>query len=145
LPHRTQIVHELDSSMIIHYLDIGPNMTVCESGTGSGAMSHAILRSIAPRGMLHTYEFNGMRAKRARLEFEGHGLGHLVEVHHRDVCGKKKKKKKKKRRKRKEEEEEKVATPLGLMKKKRRMMGETTAGDDDGADDSDDIDDERPD
>ncbi|KAL3777620.1 hypothetical protein ACHAW5_006771 [Stephanodiscus triporus] len=67
LPHRTQIVHELDSSMIIHYLDIGPNMIVCESGTGSGAMSHAILRSIAPGGMLHTYEFNGVRAERARL------------------------------------------------------------------------------
>ncbi|KAL3808191.1 hypothetical protein ACHAXA_009546 [Cyclostephanos tholiformis] len=88
LPHRTQIVHELDASMIVHYLDIGPNMVVCESGTGSGAMSHAILRSIAPLGKLHTYEFNRMRVEKARLEFEGHGLGHLVEVHHRDVCGK---------------------------------------------------------
>jgi tRNA (adenine57-N1/adenine58-N1)-methyltransferase len=89
LPHRTQIVHELDASMITHYLEISPNMTVCESGTGSGAMSHVILRSIAPRGKLHTYEFNKMRVTKARKEFEGHGLGHLVECHHRDVCGKK--------------------------------------------------------
>ncbi|KAL7533121.1 hypothetical protein ACHAXR_005055 [Thalassiosira sp. AJA248-18] len=89
LPHRTQIVHELDASMIVHYLNLQPNMTVCESGTGSGAMSHAILRSIAPHGKLHTYEFNKMRVEKAREEFEGHGLGHLVEVHHRDVCGKK--------------------------------------------------------
>mmetsp|Transcript_37837 Transcript_37837/g.80821 ORF Transcript_37837/g.80821 Transcript_37837/m.80821 type:complete len:517 (+) Transcript_37837:100-1650(+) len=88
LPHRTQIVHELDASMIIHYLNLCPNMIVCESGTGSGAMSHAILRSIAPRGKLHTYEFNKMRVEKAREEFEGHGLQHLVEVHHRDVCGK---------------------------------------------------------
>lgn len=89
LPHRTQIVHELDASMIIHYLEISPNMTVCESGTGSGAMSHVILRSIAPKGKLHTYEFNKMRVSKARKEFEGHGLGHMVQVHHRDVCGKK--------------------------------------------------------
>lgn len=89
LPHRTQIVHELDASMIVHYLNLCPNMTVCESGTGSGAMSHAILRSIAPKGKLHTYEFNKMRVEKARKEFEGHGLKHLVEVHHRDVCGKK--------------------------------------------------------
>ena len=89
LPHRTQIVHELDASMIVHYLNLCPDMIVCESGTGSGAMSHAILRSIAPHGRLHTYEFNKMRVEKARKEFVGHGLGHLVEVHHRDVCGKK--------------------------------------------------------
>ncbi|KAL3797091.1 hypothetical protein HJC23_000429 [Cyclotella cryptica] len=89
LPHRTQIVHELDASMIVHYLNLIPNMVVCESGTGSGAMSHVILRSIAPKGKLHTYEFNKIRADKARVEFQGHGLGHLVEVHHRDVCGKK--------------------------------------------------------
>ncbi|KAL3769611.1 hypothetical protein ACHAWO_011557 [Cyclotella atomus] len=88
LPHRTQIVHELDASMIVHNLNLTPNMTVCESGTGSGAMSHCILRSIAPHGKLHTYEFNKVRADKARVEFEGHGLSHLVTVHHRDVCGK---------------------------------------------------------
>ena len=88
LPHRTQIVHELDASMIIHYLELRPNMIVCESGTGSGAMSHAILRSIAPCGKLHTYEFNGMRATKAKKEFVEHGIGHLVQVYHRDVCGK---------------------------------------------------------
>ena len=89
LPHRTQIVHELDASMIVHYLNLCPNMIVCESGTGSGAMSHAILRSIAPKGKLHTYEFNKMRVEKARKEFEGHGLKDLADVHHRDVCGKK--------------------------------------------------------
>jgi len=90
LPHRTQIVHELDASMIVHYLNLTPNMVVCESGTGSGAMSHVILRSIAPKGKLHTYEFNKVRVEKARREFVGHGLGHLVQVHWRDVCGKKK-------------------------------------------------------
>ena len=88
LNHRTQIVHELDASMICFYLELRPNMTVCESGTGSGALSHAILRSIAPRGKLHTFEFNESRASKAKEEFEKNGVTHLVDVAHVDVCGK---------------------------------------------------------
>ena len=91
LNHRTQIVHELDASIVIFNLDLQPNMIVCESGTGSGAMSHAILRTIAPYGKLHTYEFNQMRVLEARKEFERNGVNHLVKVHWRDVCGKDKK------------------------------------------------------
>lgn len=86
LNHRTQIVHELDQSQIIFQLNLRPNMTVVESGTGSGAMSHAILRTIAPHGQLHTYEFNKARAEAAREEFKSNGVGHLVTTHHRDVC-----------------------------------------------------------
>mmetsp|Transcript_7903 Transcript_7903/g.12089 ORF Transcript_7903/g.12089 Transcript_7903/m.12089 type:complete len:419 (-) Transcript_7903:898-2154(-) len=88
LPHRTQIIHELDASMICHYLELRPNMVVCESGTGSGAMSHAILRSIAPQGKLYTYEFNEQRADKAREEFKNNGVSHMVDVFHHDVCGK---------------------------------------------------------
>jgi tRNA (adenine57-N1/adenine58-N1)-methyltransferase len=88
LNHRTQIVHELDASVVVFNLNLRPNMVVCESGTGSGAMSHCILRTIAPFGTLHTYEFNGMRAKTAREEFKRNKADHLVTVHWRDVCGK---------------------------------------------------------
>jgi tRNA (adenine57-N1/adenine58-N1)-methyltransferase len=87
LNHRTQIVHELDQAQIIFQLFIQPNMTVVESGTGSGAMSHAIMRTIAPHGLLHSFEFNGHRAEAARQEFRNNGVSHLVEVHHKDVCG----------------------------------------------------------
>ena len=38
LPHRTQIVHELDQSYIVFMLGIRPGSIVLESGTGSGAM-----------------------------------------------------------------------------------------------------------
>jgi tRNA (adenine57-N1/adenine58-N1)-methyltransferase len=86
LPHRTQIIHELDSSMIVFQLGLKPNMTVVESGTGSGALSHAALRTLAPRGHLHTFEFHEARANRAREEFQNHNLSHLVTVHHADVC-----------------------------------------------------------
>lgn len=88
LNHRTQIIHFLDASMIVFYLNIRPNMVICESGTGSGALSHCIMRSIAPKGMLHTYEFNQQRAETAKLEFADNGVSHISEVHHKDVCGK---------------------------------------------------------
>eukprot|EP00531_Pseudo-nitzschia_arenysensis_P007360 CAMPEP_0116129272 /NCGR_PEP_ID=MMETSP0329-20121206/7838_1 /TAXON_ID=697910 /ORGANISM="Pseudo-nitzschia arenysensis, Strain B593" /LENGTH=451 /DNA_ID=CAMNT_0003623533 /DNA_START=101 /DNA_END=1453 /DNA_ORIENTATION=+ len=88
LNHRTQIIHFLDASMIVYYLNLRPNMVVCESGTGSGALSHSLMRTIAPKGMLHTYEFNEVRAETARKEFASNGLGHLSRVYHKDVCGK---------------------------------------------------------
>jgi len=88
LNHRTQIIHFLDASMIVFYLNIRPNMIICESGTGSGALSHCIMRSIAPKGMLHTFEFNQKRAETAKLEFADNGVSHLTQVHHKDVCGK---------------------------------------------------------
>ena len=88
LPHRTQIIHELDAAVIVCQLNLRPNCVVCESGTGSGSMSHSILRTIAPRGKLHTYEFNKGRVLQARDDFRKNGVGHLVDVHWRDVCGK---------------------------------------------------------
>ena len=86
LLHRTQIVQELDQVQVVMRLNVRPNMEVLESGTGSGAMSHAMLRTIAPKGHLHTFEFNQHRAETARQEFKVHGLGHLVTVQHQDVC-----------------------------------------------------------
>lgn len=86
LNHRTQIVQDLDQSQIVFQLYLRPNMTVVESGTGSGAMSHAFMRTIAPHGHLHTYEFNQVRAETAAKEFASNGASHLVTVHHRDVC-----------------------------------------------------------
>ena len=88
LPHRTQIIHELDAAVIVCQLNLRPNCVVCESGTGSGSMSHSILRTIAPRGKLHTYEFNKARVLQARDDFQKNGVSHLVDVHWRDVCGK---------------------------------------------------------
>lgn len=88
LPHRTQIVHELDASMVVFMLGLKPGHVVCESGTGSGAMSTTIMRSIAPSGHLHTFEFNESRVDAATAEFRQNGVGHLCTVRHRDVCGK---------------------------------------------------------
>lgn len=40
-----------------------------ESGTGTGAMSHSLMRAISPSGHLHTFEFNETRATMARCVF----------------------------------------------------------------------------
>ena len=87
LNHRTQIVQELDAAYVSFRLGLRPNMVVAESGTGSGAMSHGIMRAVAPGGMLHTFEFNKHRVKEARREFEENGVKHLARVYWRDVCG----------------------------------------------------------
>lgn len=86
LPHRTQILYTADISMILFELEVQPGSIVVESGTGSGSLSHAFLRSLKPSGHLHTFDFHEARADQARNEFQRHGLGDFVTVYHRDVC-----------------------------------------------------------
>ncbi|XDV49974.1 hypothetical protein PO909_019112, partial [Leuciscus waleckii] len=59
---------------------------VCFPGTGSGSLSHSILRTIAPTGHLHTVEFHAQRAEKATQEFKEHKVSHLVTVRNQDVC-----------------------------------------------------------
>ena len=86
LPHRTQILYSTDISMILLQLELKPGSVVVESGTGSGSLSHAFARTIAPSGHLHTFDFHEERADKARKEFQEHGLDKNVTVRHRDVC-----------------------------------------------------------
>lgn len=70
--------------------ECGPQGTLDAScllpGTGSGSVSHAIIRSIAPTGHLHTVEFHQQRADKAREEFQEHRVSQWVTVHTQDVC-----------------------------------------------------------
>jgi len=59
---------------------------VVESGTGSGSLSHALIRSVFPTGHLHTFEFHLERSQKARQEFAEHGLSEYATVYHRDAC-----------------------------------------------------------
>ncbi|XP_062296006.1 tRNA (adenine(58)-N(1))-methyltransferase catalytic subunit TRMT61A [Scomber scombrus] len=86
LPHRTQILYTTDIATITMMLDLKPGSVVCESGTGSGSLSHAILRTIAPTGHLHTVEFHQKRAEAVAEEFKEHRVDHLVTVRNQDVC-----------------------------------------------------------
>lgn len=86
LPHRTQIIYTPDISMIVFQLELRPGSVVIESGTGSGSLSHALIRAIKPNGHLYTFDFHEQRADVARNEFESHGIGDFVTVAHQDVC-----------------------------------------------------------
>lgn len=86
VPHRTQIIYTPDISMILFQLEVKPGSVVVESGTGSGALSHFLIRAIMPHGHLHTYDFHEKRVEIARKEFQAHGLSSLVTTYYRDVC-----------------------------------------------------------
>lgn len=85
LPHRTQIVYSPDASYIIHRLQIRPNSRVLESGTGSGAFTHALARVIGNTGQIYTYEYHLDRFEQAVSEFASHNLPRVVTTH-RNVC-----------------------------------------------------------
>ena len=66
---RTQIVDEVDSSVVTLHLDVHPGFTVVETGTGSGCMTMSLARAVHPSGHVFTFEYNGVRAQKAREEF----------------------------------------------------------------------------
>jgi tRNA (adenine57-N1/adenine58-N1)-methyltransferase len=74
LSHRTQIVYAHDAAWIISNLQLHPGCNVLESGTGSGAFSHHLLKTILPGGHLYTMEFNSDRADKAKKDFIDNGL-----------------------------------------------------------------------
>ncbi|RCI06654.1 tRNA (adenine-N(1)-)-methyltransferase catalytic subunit trm61 [Rhizopus stolonifer] len=86
LPHRTQILYVADISFISAMLEMKPGVNVIESGTGSGSFSHSIARTIAPTGQLYSFEYHQERASMAQKEFDDHGYGNIIKMHHRDVC-----------------------------------------------------------
>ncbi|CAH2054637.1 unnamed protein product, partial [Iphiclides podalirius] len=85
LPHRTQIIYTPDISMILLQLDLVPGSIVIEAGTGSGSLTHALIRRVRPHGHVYTFDFHEHRANVAREEFQEHGLADFVTTQHRDV------------------------------------------------------------
>jgi len=85
LPHRTQILYLPDISLVCHALELKPGSVVLESGTGSGSLTHSLIRAVAPTGHVYTFEFNRVRAEAASAEIVDHGLADFCTVTHRDI------------------------------------------------------------
>ncbi|KAJ1370350.1 hypothetical protein KIN20_032057 [Parelaphostrongylus tenuis] len=86
LSRRTQILYTPDCSLILQLLDARPGSVICESGTGSGSLSHAIAIAVAPTGHLYTHDIEESRTKKVEQEFKDHGLADVTTAIVQNVC-----------------------------------------------------------
>lgn len=56
MPRGAQVLYPKDLALIPMWADVYPGARVFEAGTGSGALTMALLRAVGPRGMVVTYE-----------------------------------------------------------------------------------------
>jgi len=70
MPRGAQVLYPKDLALIPMWADIYPGARVFEAGTGSGALTMALLRAVGPRGLVVTYEAREDFARTARLNIE---------------------------------------------------------------------------
>jgi tRNA (adenine57-N1/adenine58-N1)-methyltransferase len=66
MPRGATVVYPKDMGPVAMYADIGPGMTVLEAGTGSGALTLALLRFVGPTGRVISVERRDDHAAHAR-------------------------------------------------------------------------------
>lgn len=73
LSRQTQILYTPDIATILLLLDVKPGAVICESGTGSGSLSHAIATAVAPTGHLYTHDIEEPRVRKVENELKVSG------------------------------------------------------------------------
>jgi tRNA (adenine57-N1/adenine58-N1)-methyltransferase len=75
MPRGAQIIYPKDLSAILLAADVYPGAVVLEAGTGSGALTMALLRAVGAEGTVYSYEIREDFARRAAQNVERY-LGH---------------------------------------------------------------------
>jgi tRNA (adenine57-N1/adenine58-N1)-methyltransferase len=70
MPRGAQVLYPKDLALIPMWADIYPGARVFEAGTGSGALTMALLRAVGPRGLVVTYDVRDDFARTALLNIE---------------------------------------------------------------------------
>ena len=70
MPRGAQVLYPKDLALIPMWADVYPGARVFEAGTGSGALTMALLRAVGPRGIVVTYEAREDFAKTAMTNIE---------------------------------------------------------------------------
>lgn len=70
MPRGAQVIYPKDLAMITIWADIYPGARVFESGTGSGALTMALLRAVGERGSVVSYEVREDFARTAMTNIE---------------------------------------------------------------------------
>ena len=65
MPRGAQVIYPKDLAMILFFADVFPGARVLEAGTGSGALTLALLRAVGTDGRVITYEQRDEFARRA--------------------------------------------------------------------------------
>jgi tRNA (adenine57-N1/adenine58-N1)-methyltransferase catalytic subunit len=65
MPRGAQVIYPKDLAMILFWADVYPGCRVLEAGTGSGALTLALLRAVGPDGRVITFEQREEFARRA--------------------------------------------------------------------------------
>ena len=70
MPRGAQVLYPKDLALISMWADVYPGARAFEAGTGSGALTMALLRAVGPRGLVVTYEAREDFARTAMTNIE---------------------------------------------------------------------------
>ena len=82
---RSQIIYPKEAGRIIFKLNIYPGRRVIEAGSGSGALTLALARFVAPTGRVYSYELRPDMLITARTNVDKAGLLEYAEFKQRDI------------------------------------------------------------
>jgi tRNA (adenine57-N1/adenine58-N1)-methyltransferase len=81
----SQIVFPQDASYLLIRLNVHPGVTVIEAGTGSGAFTLALARTVMPTGRVYSYEMREDMLNLATRNMDKVGLLPYVDLKLRDI------------------------------------------------------------